>query len=274
MSLPPLNLTGQVYGRLTVVERSTTKKFAWRCRCACGRETHVQTGSLRNGRTNSCGCGRRDDLMGQTFGRWTVIGPGPTKEKHTTWQCRCTCGQEKFIITSSLKGGGTFSCGCLRDEINRDLHTTHGETDSPEHVVWSGMRDRCLNPNSTIYEYYGGRGITIDPRWDRYENFLEDMGRRPSGGTLERKDNSGPYAPWNCVWESRKAQARNKRTNRVVVYEGRSMCVAELAELKGMNYFMLYNRLVTMGLSVEEAVGEGRIKRSDTGGKHQKRIAS
>lgn len=199
---------------------------------------------------------RKIDLTGRVFTRWTVIGPSPARSAKTMWRCRCICGQEKEIETSSLRVGDSRSCGCLRAEVNSVLHRMHGDADSSEHIIWMGVIDRCTNKNSSIYAYYGGRGIAVDPRWEQYENFLMDMGRRPEKGTLERQDNNGPYAPWNCVWDTRKAQARNKRNNFVVTYEGRSMCVAELAELKEMNYFTLYYRLTKRGMSAEAAVAD------------------
>jgi hypothetical protein len=73
------------------------------------------------------------------------------------------------------------------------------------------MRQRCLNVKNPNYKNYGGRGITIDPRWGMFENFLEDMGVRPDGKTLDRKDNDGPYAKWNCKWSTPTEQNNNRR---------------------------------------------------------------
>lgn len=76
------------------------------------------------------------------------------------------------------------------------------------------MRTRCLNPNYTGYQDYGGRGVTICARWMKFENFLADMGTRPNGSTLDRRDNTRGYEPGNCVWSTPKQQRANQRPPR------------------------------------------------------------
>lgn len=154
----------------------------------------------------------RRDLTGQVFGRWLVLCEAPG---YSRWHCQCVCGTEKDLQGSSLVHGTTHSCGCLLREINaaRATHGEgHGENTTPEYWAWTSMRQRCLNEHSVHYPKYGGLGITISPRWDSYENFLEDMGRRPEGlHFLDRYPNEyGNYEPGNCRW----ATPSENRTNR------------------------------------------------------------
>lgn len=94
---------------------------------------------------------------------------------------------------------------------------THGMTGTSEHAAWSTMKQRCLNPRNKQYADYGGRGITVCKRWLRFENFLNDVGRKPSPiHQLERADNDSGYGPNNCYWATPKQQANNRRSRRDV----------------------------------------------------------
>ena len=103
--------------------------------------------------------------------------------------------------------------------IGSGMKPRHGEVrqirgkrvPTSEYRAWQGMRGRCLNQNNKDWSYYGGRGITIGARWDTFENFLVDMGRKPTKvHTLERKDGNLPYGKDNCIWATRQQQARNR----------------------------------------------------------------
>src|SRR5258708_6328911 len=87
---------------------------------------------------------------------------------------------------------------------------THGQSHAPEYKVWKTIRDRCNNPKSKKYPYYGGRGIKLCERWNDYENFIADMGPRASGMTIERVNNDGDYEPSNCKWATQAEQNRNR----------------------------------------------------------------
>ncbi|MDR6555431.1 AP2 domain-containing protein [Paenibacillus qinlingensis] len=152
------------------------------------------------------------DLTGMTFGRLTVI---KLTDKRSTWLCKCICGEEKYILGNNLRRGLTKSCGCLRKENSSELHVTHGKTKikrSSEYNTWTNMIQRCTNPKYTSYIDYGGRGITVCKRWEDFETFFEDMGKKPtSNHSLDRTNVDGNYEPNNCKWATLEEQARNKR---------------------------------------------------------------
>jgi len=124
------------------------------------------------------------------------------------------------------------------------------------------MRSRCNNPRRNVYTTYGGRGIAITPHWDRFENFLADMGVRPEGTSLDRIDPNIGYSKDNCRWVTQKEQCRNKRNNRVLTYRGLSQTVTEWAEHIGIKDSTLRGRL-TRGWSVEAALTTPLATRGD-----------
>ena len=164
------------------------------------------------------------NLLGETFGRLTVIAEAPSYgspsgRKRTKWKVKCSCGTTKEVLTEDLKNGSTISCGCYsREQASKRAkhgHNTKKEGPSLSYQSWSAMKRRCYAPNATKYPQYGAKGITVCDRWlDKdtgFQNFLEDMGERPPGTTLDRYPNrNGNYEPCNCRWGTPKQQSRNR----------------------------------------------------------------
>lgn len=128
----------------------------------------------------------------------------------------------------------------------------------PLYHVWRSMRDRCLNPNSRAWNSYGGRGIKICSRWDSFHAFVEDMGDRPEGYSLDRIDNDGPYEPENCRWADRKTQQRNQRRAVYVMVEGKKYRAIELAELAGIKTDTIVER-AKRGLPYDQVVSKEKL---------------
>lgn len=197
---------------------------------------------------------------GDVFERLTVVGQAGGRR----WLCRCACGNVRLVVEGDLRTGNTRSCGCLKREMLSARSTKHGAKrrsgQTPEYSSWSAMKTRCLNPNFPAYPNYGGRGIRICDRWiQSFENFVADMGERPSlAHTLERIDNNGNYEPGNCRWVTRKEQCRNKRTSVLFEYNGERLTVQDWANRFGRGFGYTYRRLFLYGLTAQEAMAELR----------------
>jgi hypothetical protein len=164
----------------------------------------------------------RHDLTGQEFGRLSVKGRDFSKKTgQTRWLCLCDprlggCGTLTSVGSESLRMGRIKSCGCWRRELFAQHRTTHGlapRSGRPRaYSSWYNMINRCTNESWPQYKDWGGRGVTFDPRWRDFPAFLADMGERPPGMTLERKDNNRPYCKDNCVWTTQHQQMMNTRS--------------------------------------------------------------
>lgn len=189
------------------------------------------------------------DLTGRTFGRLKV-----TRLAHKNaagviyWRCQCSCGGVKNVRTAHLLSGDIKSCRCLQAEITGVRATTHGHARggklTREYVSWSQMLSRCLNTNDLKYADYGGRGITIDPLWtESFQAFYTDMGDCPPRHTLDRINNDGPYAKWNCRWATPAEQVMNRRTTSILTHNGRTQTAMAWANEFGIRPTTLARRI-------------------------------
>lgn len=185
------------------------------------------------------------NLSGERYGRLTALHfVGHIRRGEIlarAWLCRCDCGTEVIITHNNLYSGNSKSCGCLRTEIRRSKKG--GKDRPPEYRVWIAMRERCNNPNCKTYKDYGARGITVCERWDDFDLFMQDMGSRPDGCTLDRINNSGNYSPENCRWATGIEQGSNKRNNVLVTWRDQTKTIAQWARYFGIKRHRLYHYL-------------------------------
>ena len=192
------------------------------------------------------------DITGHVFGRLTAIAPVErTKESKIKWLCVCDCGTEHVAAVKMLSKGVTRSCGCRGNG-------RHGMSYSPEYQAYSDMKKRVLNKSHKNYKDYGGRGIKIN--YKSFEEFYADVGKRLSPKhTIDRINNNGHYERGNCRWATWKEQHRNKRSNVMITFNGKTQCLQSWAEDIGINPVTLANRL--RNWTLEDAITTHVTKR-------------
>jgi len=257
------DLSGMVFGRLSVVCRSSSSKgrTRWTCSCECGSRRDYFSIYLLKGDTTSCGClsAEKSDLAGRKFGRLTAVRKLVIKSSQWSWWCVCECGSEKEVLAGSLKSGQTRSCGCLSRDVTSKRVKTHGKSKTRTYKIWSQMLKRCYRPKSTGFSRYGGRGISVCDRWfgkGGFDRFLEDMGEPPSNKhTIDRIDNDGDYEPGNCRWATIREQNRNRSCSRSMTFLGKTRSIMEWSIVTGLSYPCILRR-VRSGWSVERTLTE------------------
>lgn len=200
--------------------------------------------------------------VGDTFNRWTIVGEADSYRNQRCVMARCECGTERVVRLSGLTTGSTKSCGCLTAEVASKLRkatATHGRSGvgDPTYTTWKAMFGRTTRESSPDYCRYGGRGIAVDPRWNLFQNFVADMGDRPSDQhSIERLNNDKSYCKENCVWATRSEQADNRRSSVRFEYNGELLSINELVKLCtiGLSYDTIYQRLTYRGYSVVDAL--------------------
>lgn len=200
---------------------------------------------------------------GQRFGSLQVVGEVVRNGGCRVVSCLCDCGNEKLFNLANLFSGSSKTCGCRRAITaaengvrNRKHGGATGGKRTPTYLSWASMRQRCLNPNATGYSRYGGAGIGICPEWagdDGFSAFLADMGERPEGQTLDRKDNAKGYSPENCRWADMATQKRNRSVARLITYNGETKTAAEWARDVGTHRNNILRRL-KRGLPLDQVI--------------------
>lgn len=169
------------------------------------------------------------DLSGQRFGRLVAIGKADRMcGRKCYWDCLCDCGNKKIVRSDSLVGGTIRSCGCLKREAevkNFSIVNNHKQTRSPLYNRWNSMIQRCKNPNTAAYKYYGGRGIIVCDEWKNINCFIEWAERNgyKENLTIDRIDVNGNYEPSNCRWITMAEQSYNRTDSVYHTWEGETL---------------------------------------------------
>ncbi len=203
------------------------------------------------------------DFTGKWFGRIKVIEyAGKDKGNHSRWLCECECGKRKIIAGFNLASGAINSCGCLRKETTGLLNKTHGQSNSRLYSIYCNMISRTENPNATAYNLYGGRGIAICSEWRNdfpsFYNWALSNGYQDTL-SIDRKDNDKGYSPDNCRWVSMSNQFNNRRSNRVITFNGENKTIAQWARSLSIDRHTIHSRL-NSGWSVERALSTSTVK--------------
>lgn len=201
-----------------------------------------------------------EDLTGRRFGRWTVIAPAQRRNRAMFWECRCDCGTVRDVRENNLKQGISKSCGCLARSNTVNRETTHGQSKTRLYKIWKGMRKRCNNPNDTVYEFYGGRGIMVCDEWEDFEAFYKwsyengyDDTATGHECSIDRIDSNGPYAPWNCRRADNDTQHTNTRRNKHITIDGETHILRDWSRISGVSIPTIIRRLQS-GWDTKDAI--------------------
>jgi len=201
-----------------------------------------------------------ENLFGMNFGYWRVEGRAKqTSTGQSYWVCLCKCGNIRLVAKKMLQTGRSKSCGCQKSELISRRVKTHGMTNSRLFRIWKGMLERCHKENNKDYHRYGDKGILVCDRWrgpTGFSAFMIDMGNPGDDSklTIDRIDGSKGYSPENCRWATQTTQHRNKCNNRILTLNGRSLVIAEWAEITGLKRCTISKRLNSYGWSVEKTL--------------------
>jgi hypothetical protein len=192
------------------------------------------------------------DITGQRFGRLLVLRRAGLKNHNFQWECACDCGAVRIVDGGNLRSGRTR--GCSKHYPKTRPRKVPAKGRPKDYGIWWRMVERCRNPKSRDFPAYGGRGITVCERWQKFVNFTADMGPRPAGLSIDRIDNNKGYEPDNCRWATPTEQANNTRSNRILTAFGKSMTIAQWERELGLAPGILDQRIRVLRWPTEKAL--------------------
>lgn len=218
MARPTYIYEGDKIGSLTALEDIPRARSRGRFLCDCGIIVSKEGRVVKSGH-DSCGCKFfLRAYMGEQYNQWTALSDGKSED---LIDFRCSCGVIKTFKSNYIVSGSSKSCG-------HDLK--HGKKGDRVYTIWMGMKQRCTNPNSVAWGYYGGRGIGICDKWMDFQGFYEDMGDPPSEyHEIDRVDVNQRYSVENCRWVDRIQNANNRTDNRYLTAFGETKSMADWA---------------------------------------------
>lgn len=267
---------GKKFGRLTVIGKaSQTSEYSnqFLFQCECGNIIQEQPARVIKGHKISCGkCQfarlsakpRFDinDYIGKKRGKITVISLAERTHDDRLWKlhCECECGNFIDVTPSQFNRGVIKSCGCTKGigYNTKDMRTKH-----PLYGTWRQMMGRCYNKKANRYDRYGGRGIYVCEEWHDFQKFakwVDSIGGRPGGMTLDRIDNDGPYCPENCRFVTWEEQHTRKSSSVYFEYNGKKLTIAQWSREIGISWNTLDGR-IRRGWSTEKALNTPVRKR-------------
>jgi len=198
------------------------------------------------------------DLTNERYGRLLVLKETKKIKSQRYWKCICDCGTLKIIQQGHLRSGTTKSCGCLRDTF----HITHGDTKNPLYIAYWNMLQRCYNPKSSNYKYWGGSGVIVCDLWKNKDTgYLEFKEWALSNGyskglSLDRIKGTKVYSPTTCRWTTFTIQARN--TKKIINRKGQVVS----SKYIGVSYYKGINKYVAEIVVNKKKIRLGAFKNS------------
>lgn len=269
------NLSGQVFGKLSATERLRKNgSTLWRCRCECGRESYPRQTRLLNGTAKSCGkCTVALEPM-QQFGNWTLVALVTTRNGRA-WECRCSCGNTRFIDTWHLTHVRSRACSKCYLTRSGESPQCRPVRKDPAYNAWRSMWRRCTKKTCREYKCYGAKGVAVCESWRSFSAFLRDIGPRPSPDhSIDRYPNqTGNYEPGNVRWATAKEQQQNRTNNVLLSLNGETLCLSEWARRNGITRSSLRGRLAS-GWTLERALAVPLRKKLPNGARKREKATS